>query len=215
MFQEDFMKTLFVAFALFCAVPAFAETELSEAPKIASDKQQLENDRQEAKKENKAGLSFLKQKKFFEAIDAFYRATELDPDNAHYHNQYGLAALKSEDPFTAINEFTLALELGLTKAFVWNNLGMAYEHTNQLDEARNAYLKASQKGSTAAEKNYLRIKNVKSLNVRASEGFGCGGEEAPYPPIILSTDPNPEVAPTPEVLPTPTPEAAPQDPTGL
>ena len=207
------MKAFFVAFALFCAVPAVAKTQLKEAPKIASDQQQINNDKQEAKRENKEGLALLKQKKFYEASDAFYRATELDPDNAHYHNQYGLAALKSDDPFFAIDEFKLALELGLNKGFVWNNLGMAYEHTNQLDEARNAYMRASQKGHTAAEKNYQRIKNVKSLKVRDFEGVGCGGEEGP-PPSLLSLEPIPaptltsEEPPRTEAL--STPEVTPQ-----
>ena len=168
------MKSLFFALSLICAMPAFAETELKEAPQIVSDKQQIENDKKTAKQKNKEGLAFLKQKNFYEAVGSFSEATSLDPDNAHYSNNYGLSMLKIGDPFSAIEMFKLALELGLTEAFVWNNLGMAYEHTNQLDEARNAYMKASQKGNTSAEKNYQRIKNVKSLNVRA-DSVGCGG----------------------------------------
>ena len=207
------MRALFFSLSVSLATPAFAGTQAQEAPHIVSDKQQIEDDRAEARLQNKLGLALLKQKKFYEASDAFYRATELDPDNAHYHNQYGLAALKSDDPFFAIDEFKLALELGLNKGFVWNNLGMAYEHTNQLDEARNAYMRASQKGHTAAEKNYQRIKNVKSLKVRDFEGVGCGGEEGP-PPSLLSLEPIPaptltsEEPPRTEAL--STPEVTPQ-----
>jgi tetratricopeptide (TPR) repeat protein len=213
------MKALFFALSLFCAVPAFAETELQEAPQIDSDKKQIQDDKKEAKKKNKEGLALLKQKKFYEASESFAEATNLDPDNAHYFNNYGLSLLKSSDPFYAIDQFKLALDLGLNKAFVWNNLGMSYEHTNQLDEARSAYLKASQKGSTSAEKNYQRIKNVKYLRVESLEGFGCGGGDEEYlpPPIELSpeapvlevpVDGVPAPTTTPENAPTPTPEPA-------
>ena len=183
------MRALFFSLSVSLATPAFAGTQAQEAPHIVSDKQQIEDDRAEARLQNKLGLALLKQKKFYEASDAFYEATSLDPDNAHYQNNYGLALLKNGDPYSASEAFRAALELGLTKAFVWNNLGMAYEHTDALDEARNAYLKAAQKGSTSAEKNFQRIKNVKSLSggfglgLRGG-GLGCGGPGEYEQPVM-------------------------------
>jgi tetratricopeptide (TPR) repeat protein len=200
------MKALFFALAFSFITPAFAGSQLEEAPAVASDKQQLADDKKEAKKKNKEGLALLKKKQYFEASMSFEEAISLNPENAHYYNQYGLALLKSGDPYYAIEQFKMALELGLNKDFVWNNLGMAYEHTNQLDDARNSYMRASQKGNVAAAKNYERIKFVKSLNIDFSEGLGCGGEEDPG--LILT--PSPEVMP--ETAPEATPEAAPQTP---
>jgi Flp pilus assembly protein TadD len=156
------MKSILFALGLFFVTPAFAEVPSKEAPK-AVNQEETKSAKIEAKQKNEEGLALLKQKKFSEAQDLFREATNLDPDNAHYHNHYGLSLLKDGDPYTAAEEFQVAIDLGLNTAFIWNNLGMAYEHTNQLDEARKAYKRASQKGDESAEKNYQRIKNVKSL----------------------------------------------------
>jgi tetratricopeptide (TPR) repeat protein len=161
------MKALVVAFALaLTSATAFAQEGTSEAPEAP-----VVVDKAAARAKDKEGMSLLKTDAYA-AAEALAQAVALDPGKAAYHNHYGLALLKSFDYYSAAEEFKAAIERGLSTDYVWNNLGMAYEHMDQLDDARDAYRKAGQKGSPYAPLHLKRLEGVKSVYPRE---LGCGG----------------------------------------
>jgi Tfp pilus assembly protein PilF len=160
------MKAFVVAFALaLTSATAFAQEAASEAPQAPVI------DKEGARAKDKEGMALLK-KDPYAAVEVFAQAVALDPEKAVYHNHYGLALLKTYDYYTAAEEFRAAIERGLSTDYTWNNLGMAYEHMDQLDDARDAYRKAGQKGSPYAPLHLKRLEGVKSVYPRE---LGCGG----------------------------------------
>lgn len=86
----------------------------------------------------------LALKKCGEAIEAYKKVLEQNPQNAGAWNLMGLAHLCNSDPNSALSAFHQALAVSPTYTDVHNNIGVAYMETSLYDNARDEFLKALQ-----------------------------------------------------------------------
>jgi Flp pilus assembly protein TadD len=103
------------------------------------------------------------------AIDAFARASSLNPENAYAWNNLGLAYLAAGRFGDAIEALETATGMPGIDSYMWNNLGTAYEKERRISEARDAYRQGSTLGSTVARQNLLRIEEQMAMTADGDE----------------------------------------------
>lgn len=89
-----------------------------------------------------AGKVYMKAEMWSEAVSAFQRALDLDPENAFAHNNLGYSALQIGRTDEAVRHLEHCLTIGPVKPYMLNNLGVAYERDGRRAEALAAYLRA-------------------------------------------------------------------------
>lgn len=87
------------------------------------------------------------------AIVAFEKAVELDPKHGYALNNLGLAYLRANENAAAAQVLERAVEELPNIAYVHNNLGVAYERLAHVEEAKEAYNRA-----TALSPKYVKAK---------------------------------------------------------
>jgi tetratricopeptide (TPR) repeat protein len=85
-----------------------------------------------------------------EALEAFARAIELNPNFSLAYNNRGIAYLKLGDYQKAIKDHSKAIELDPTLALAYNNRGTAYYHLGDYRQAIKDYSKAIELDPTLA-----------------------------------------------------------------
>jgi len=88
------------------------------------------------------GLSGLKTQHFEEAIEAFSRAIEINPDRVEAYNNRGIAWCKKGDYDRAIADYNKALEIDPRCADVYNNRGGVWLYKGEYDLAIHDFDKA-------------------------------------------------------------------------
>jgi len=81
------------------------------------------------------GLSFLKSQQYEEAIKAFSRAIEINPDCVEAYNNRGIAWCQKGDYDRATANYTKALEINPRCAEVYSNLGAIWFYKGDYDRA--------------------------------------------------------------------------------
>ena len=88
------------------------------------------------------GIELYKQGKFEEAVKAFDKAIEIDPQNAGAWRNKGLALVELEKYDEAVEAFDKAIGLNPENANLWYHKGLALEMQRKRNEAIPAYSKA-------------------------------------------------------------------------
>lgn len=88
------------------------------------------------------GSRSLDDRDFDLAIRHFSRAIQIDPTFAEAYNQRALANYLKEDFEPSIADCNKVIELMPLHFGAWAGLGHCYAHTNQIDQAINAYTRA-------------------------------------------------------------------------
>ena len=92
---------------------------------------------------NCKALTFYSLEKYTEAIAAYDRALEIDPENIWLWNNRGEAYVKLEEFDRAISDFKTAIELDPSRSFIpWNNLGKLYYEQQNYQQAILSYNEA-------------------------------------------------------------------------
>src|SRR5271157_692852 len=93
-----------------------------------------------------------------EALKAYDKAIEINPQNTDAWNNKGDALSKQNKYDEALKAFDKAIEINPQNTDAWNNKGDALSKQNKSDEAKKAYDKAieidSQNSKLGAEDNY-------------------------------------------------------------
>jgi tetratricopeptide (TPR) repeat protein len=95
----------------------------------------LHKRKQEAERWIDAGADYYNAGNDYEAVDAYKRAIELDPDYPLAHSNLGIAYGRLERYKDAIVELREALLLGKKDAVVYAELGRAYRNLDELQKA--------------------------------------------------------------------------------
>jgi Flp pilus assembly protein TadD len=122
------------------------EEELLKVKKLKQevDLRQQKQARQDADTQNNLGLTLLNQGKIGEAIAAFRKAIQLDPNDSIYHNNLGLALKNQGKIEEAIAAYRKAIQIDPNSANTHHNLGVALKKQGKIEEAIAAYRKAIQ-----------------------------------------------------------------------
>ena len=88
------------------------------------------------------GIALRKQGKLEEAITAYKKAIELDPNDAAAYGNLGIALRKQGKLEEAITAYKQAIELNPNDAAAYGNLGNALDDQEKIEEAIAAYKKA-------------------------------------------------------------------------
>lgn len=91
---------------------------------------------------NELGNIFVKANSFEDAMDAYHKAIELDPEFGWPYSNLGLACTHKGQFGQAIPLYQKSIELfesNTDKAVAWNRLGDAYRQLNEYDNAIAAY----------------------------------------------------------------------------
>jgi tetratricopeptide (TPR) repeat protein len=91
---------------------------------------------------NGLGIVYRAQGRYEEAIAAYQRAIELDPEDAAPHNGLGIVYRAQGRHEEAIAAYQRAIALDPEDADYHNNLGIAYQHAGRYEEAIAAYQRA-------------------------------------------------------------------------
>ncbi|MUL37084.1 tetratricopeptide repeat protein [Gloeocapsopsis dulcis] len=129
----------------FASVFAWTQPSLSLeiSPVILADLP-FTNGRQQAEVHNNQGVELAEQGRLAEAIAAFNRAIEINPEYENAHNNLGLA-LGNQNKFTeAIAAFNRAIEINPRNFETYNNLGIALGSQGKFAEAIAAFNRAIQ-----------------------------------------------------------------------
>jgi arylsulfatase A-like enzyme/Tfp pilus assembly protein PilF len=86
-----------------------------------------------------------------QALQAFHKALEIQPNFALAFRDMGLIEIRTRDYANAAQHLQKAVNLGLSDAPLFNFLGIAYSRTGQLEKAVNSYRKALQEKPDLAE----------------------------------------------------------------
>jgi tetratricopeptide (TPR) repeat protein len=89
-----------------------------------------------------AGVDRLSEERYEQAVEAFNRAIELDPEFAEAYNQRGLAYLFLGQLEQAISDYKTALAFMPSHFPAMEGLGHAYTHLDQLPQAYQCYRQA-------------------------------------------------------------------------
>ncbi|BCR03458.1 hypothetical protein DESUT3_05270 [Desulfuromonas versatilis] len=87
---------------------------------------------------NNLGFNYLLQKRYDEAIAAFSRALNIEPENSLFKNNLGAAYALHGDEGKALQVFQTAMD----QASAYNNLGYLYMTDGQYDQAEKAFKRA-------------------------------------------------------------------------
>jgi tetratricopeptide (TPR) repeat protein len=89
-----------------------------------------------------SGLTHYEKGEFDDAIPAYRKAIELQPNDAHAHYNLGVALLEKGEPREASSSFETAIRLQPDFAEAYNSFGLAEQELGQTEEAIAAYRKA-------------------------------------------------------------------------
>lgn len=109
-------------------------------------------------------IVLLQERDFARAETELQRALKTAPDDARAHLTLGNVLRKRRELDGAIEHLARAAELDATSTDAWNNLGVSYEQAGRLEEALDAYEKAS----ALAPKRLLFLENI--ARVHAARG---------------------------------------------
>lgn len=133
---------------------------------------------------NVLGRAQLRSGKRGAAIESFEKAVELNPRNVYAHNNLGLALIYDKQYEEAVEVLEEAVLLDHVEGYMWNNLGMAYEQLDRLEEARDAYVKATEQKSERARDSLTRLEGVKSVIHTAKVDLGTIDVEQKEPTTV-------------------------------
>jgi tetratricopeptide (TPR) repeat protein len=119
---------------------------LDEQRAISSSAQERET-RNEARKQNNAGVLCYHQGAYDSSVDHFKKALKLDASLAEAYNNLGLSYTEMGDNDQASDAFRKALELDPNVGQVYNNLGYLYHRRGDLEHAVEMYQRAIQRSS--------------------------------------------------------------------
>jgi tetratricopeptide (TPR) repeat protein len=88
------------------------------------------------------GNKFYGQRKYAQAIDAYTKAIENNPNDFGLYNNRGIAYHATEEYEKAIADYNKAAELNPNDDSAYNNRGAAYEDTGNIEQAIADYRKA-------------------------------------------------------------------------
>lgn len=114
---------------------------------------------------NTKGRADLAAFAYDNAVESFTKAVELDRDNVWAWNNLGFAELQLKKYGDAVEHFTEATNRKGATGYMWNNLGVALEQLDRLDEARAAFDKGGQLGSSDAMASRKRLEGVKTIAI--------------------------------------------------
>ncbi len=87
-----------------------------------------------------AGLTCMEQKNFQDAVDYFYRAVQLEPENSHFCSQLGLALGMFKERLAEAERYCKkAIQLDPDNPDFRFNLGFLYQRHNLTDAAQTAF----------------------------------------------------------------------------
>jgi tetratricopeptide (TPR) repeat protein len=126
------------------------------------------------------GINYFKNQKYDEAIDAFSRAIQINPNKADIYNNRGLSYKMKGDLDNAIIDFNKAVEIDPTYEKAYYNMGSAYFKKGDFDKAIKEFDKTIEinPGFVQAYANrasiYFRKKEYDSswANMHKAEGLG-------------------------------------------
>lgn len=119
---------------------------------------------QTAEKYLQSGNDFYKEDNFDQAIYAYTKAIDINPNLARAYNNRGVAYARENSMSRAIADFTMAIANNLNDAEAYNNRGHAYVEQGNLSQAIADYTQAVNINSlyTKAYKNrcvlYFKMK---------------------------------------------------------
>jgi Flp pilus assembly protein TadD len=93
-------------------------------------------------KEFNTAADLSEKHRFAEAVPAWKKAVELNPEDARAHNNLGAALVETGKPDEALAEYRRSLELNDQSSQAHNNLGSALAQQGKLDEALAQFEKA-------------------------------------------------------------------------
>ena len=113
---------------------------------------------------NVRGRALLAAERAPEAMVAFRRAIEIDPDNLYAQNNLGYALILTGDAAQALTHLQAARGAGersgaTIPAYVFNNLGIVLESSGRFAEAEEAFGMAVGAGSEKASVNLARVES--------------------------------------------------------
>jgi len=114
---------------------------------------------------NTLGRAELARFNYDNALAAFERATVLNPDNVFAWNNLGYVHLQRQDYRNAVAALVEATNRPGATGFMFNNLGTALEQVDELDDARVAYERGGELGSTEAKASRKRLEGVDTIVV--------------------------------------------------
>jgi len=118
---------------------------------------------------NTLGRAELARFDYDKAIEAFAKSTQINPDNVWAWNNLGFAQLQLKHYHEAVDALVEATTRKGAEGYMFNNLGTAYEQLDMLDDARNAFGKGGELGSTSAVASRKRLEGVKTIVVTATK----------------------------------------------
>ena len=93
---------------------------------------------------NILGATYAALENYYETVNNYNRALELEPDYAEVYNNFGAALNEFKEYDEAIKRLNKAIEFKSDFAEAHNNLGNALRELNQIEKARESYEKAIQ-----------------------------------------------------------------------
>ena len=93
-------------------------------------------------REFNAAADLSEKHRFAEAVPAWRKAVELNPEDARAHNNLGAALAETKKPEEALTEYRRSLELNDQSSQAHNNLGSVLAQQGKLDEALAQFEKA-------------------------------------------------------------------------
>jgi Tfp pilus assembly protein PilF len=118
---------------------------------------------------NTLGRAELARFSYDDAMAAFHKAVELNPDNVWAWNNLGLAHLQLKHYQEAADALVEATSRKGAEGYMFNNLGTALEQLGQLDDARTAFESGGKLGSREALASRKRLEGVKTIVVMKTE----------------------------------------------
>ncbi|HSR97610.1 MAG TPA: tetratricopeptide repeat protein [Kofleriaceae bacterium] len=152
---------------------------------------------------NTLGRAELARFSYDDAMAAFHKAVELNPDNVWAWNNLGLAHLQLKNYQEAADALVEATSRKGAESYMFNNLGTAYEQLGQLDDARTAFESGGKLGSKEALASRKRLEGVKTIVVMKTDKPAKPDAKAmqggydiaePMPDVPDATKATPEVA---------------------
>ena len=125
------------------------------------------------------GDNFLKQKQWEDAIIAYTKAIEIDPNNAVAYNQRGLAYMYQVKPVDKmLEDFNKAIELDSRFAMAYYNRGTVYDSKGDYDKAIADFTRVIELSPKFTEAYALRGFAYNQLGnfVKAKADFGKAKE---------------------------------------
>ena len=118
---------------------------------------------------NTLGRAELARFSYDDAMAAFHKSVELNPDNVWAWNNLGLTHLQLKRYQEAADALVEATSRKGAEGYMFNNLGTAYEQLGQLDDARTAFESGGKLGSKEALASRKRLVGVKTIVVMKTE----------------------------------------------